>query len=85
MQDNLKELLQDIMRLQIKGTKEELERQIEEGMLDHKFLAQVTALLKQHDVKADLRDKEDLDAIAERMQAQRAKLLGRVRGEDVIN
>jgi len=82
---DMKELLQEIMQLQIKGVKEELARQVKDEMLDHKFLAQVTAMLKQHDVKADIREKEDLTAIAERMKAQRDKLLVRARSEDVIN
>lgn len=73
-----KDLLESLMSLSIQGAKEELQRQIDRGEINPTFLAQVTAMLKHHEVKADIRDKKDLRTMGRDIKANRDLLLGKV-------
>lgn len=78
-----KELLELLASLQIEGMVKEMERQLDsaEG-IDPRFLAQVTSLLKHHEVKADIREVSDLKDIKEEAIKANQALLDSVREEE---
>ena len=80
---SVKELLELLASLQIEGAVKEMQKQLEskEG-LNPQFMAQVTALLKHHEVKADIREVEDLNDIKARAIKANQALLDSVNKED---
>lgn len=83
--NNNKDLLERLASLQIELTVKELERWLEDGdafFFDPKVMAQVTTLLKHHEVKADLKEVQDLSALQKRIISNSEALLNKVNGDD---
>lgn len=77
-----KELLELLASLQIQGAVAEMERQVDAKEVDARFLAQVTAMLKHHEVKADIKEVSDLNEMREKAKKANQAILDRVRGDD---